>query len=77
MEEKGWWEAEDSVEADSSEKRKAPADDSSEKRKALADDSSEKRKALADDSPSHGRFWWLQPIGFFLLMLWWAFGSPS
>jgi hypothetical protein len=26
--EKGWWEAEDSVEADSSEKRKAPADDS-------------------------------------------------
>ena len=55
MEEKGWWEAEDSVEADSSEKRKAPA----------------------DDSPSHGRFWWLQPIGFFLLMLWWAFGSPS
>ena len=66
MEEKGWWEAEDSVEADSSEKRKAPADDSSEK-----------RKALADDSPSHGRFWWLQPIGFFLLMLWWAFGSPS
>jgi hypothetical protein len=53
--EKGWWEAEDSVEADSS----------------------EKRKALADDSPSHGRFWWLQPIGFFLLMLWWAFGSPS
>ena len=66
MEEKGWWEAEDSVEADSSEKRKAPADDSSEK-----------RKALAADSPSHGRFWWLQPIGFFLLMLWWAFGSPS
>ena len=64
--EKGWWEAEDSVEADSSEKRKAPAADSSEK-----------RKALADDSPPHGRFWWLQPIGFFLLMLWWAFGSPS
>mgnify|MGYP006989123087 FL=1 len=64
--ENGWWEAEDPVEADSSEKRKAPADDSSEK-----------RKALADDSPSHGRFWWLQPIGFFLLMLWWAFGSPS
>ncbi len=64
--EKGWWEAEGSFAADSSEKRKAPADDSSEK-----------RKALADDSPSHGRFWWLQPIGFFLLMLWWAFGSPS
>ncbi len=53
--EKGWWEAEDSVEADSSEKRKAPAVEFHD-----------------------GRFWWLvQPIGFFLLMLWWAFGSPS
>ncbi|MDP7649823.1 MAG: hypothetical protein QF834_06500 [Candidatus Thalassarchaeaceae archaeon] len=61
--EKGWWEAEDSVEADSSEKRKAPADDFP---------SSTRRVEYSLE-----RFWWLQPIGFFLLMLWWAFGSPS